>query len=1165
MKSIIARGFIACLIGLYPTLSLAQTHPGDSLELVSFYNNNCNDGCTLGWDFSESVETWTGVNIQDGRVDGLLSVNHGLSGELQNLNLPELTVLVITKGFGGEELIGTLPNFSNLPNLTLLDLSGNQLSGEIPIFDHLTSIERIYLLRNAFTGSIPNLSILNNLQTLDLSFNLLSGCYSDELSFVCGIYSYNFSNNPGLPGNGNFDAFCDIGFGSCSASDYINVNDSLELIKFYEAACLDCPLEWDFSQPVSTWGNILLQEGSVIMIDLEDVGLNGSLCDLNLPSLERLLLRENHLKGGMPNLNLPLLTDLDLYSNNFEDTIPSFNLPVLERLDLSGNDFTGSIPQFDMPNLRELSLGSNDFLSSIPDFNLPKLENLDMRSAGVIGVIPNFDLPLLIELDLSTNNLEGTIPNFSNLTNVEHIYLDKNNLSGAIPNFPNLPNLSILHVERNNLNGSIPDFDGTPELFRIYAYRNELTGTIPNFSNLPRLQVLDLSYNNINGNIPSFDNCEGIRNLNLSNNYLTGQIPDFESNSLIYHIILHNNRLRGYIGIQPKDYYAVTIQGNYFSFDDVQEPYLENIEMSYSPQYHGESQYFLTNQGDNLDLTLSSPIQGDNNDNVEYHWKKNDEEILNATDSVFTIENLQIEDVGAYTLHMTDSTRVPGLEIISEPIYVVLPGYDLTGEPVAYNELIMEFDDWEDKTRYEEEYLFPNAGVLTDSCSCNRLLYLWQFPNDTSALSILIDINTKTESQENEADVDGGLNNIIDAGALTSGAGWTWTGEYTDNYPHPVTIYQLDSGSEITNSPHLLEEAPVDACYDIPKSSGYDYADTLNAINGDFRDELGHGTYGFGSITEGLSDYMDVNVVPLKVFNESGQGTLFNFICALYHAVDHDADIINVSAGYSGQPSGILEKAIATAYEKGIFIVTATGNDGVNIDETPQYPAFYAAPDTVIHYDDNIPPDTIITITHYDNVISVASINLQDKLSDFSNFGQQAAILSAYGEDMGGFDHTGERVSSSGSSVSTYYVTRQLAAEMARDTSRSYEQIWLDFENSSLRDCPATSGLTKTGKCLDITLDSACCGASGETIVQFSIFPNPTNYELNVELELTEAGDSAKISLYDANGKLLLEEETESLSFKERLILNISTFPAGVYFLKLEVGGYPLIHKIVKY
>jgi len=112
----------------------------------------------------------------------------------------------------------------------------------------------------------------------------------------------------------------------------------------------------------------------------------------------------------------------------------------------------------------------------------------------------------------------------------------------------------------------------------------------------------------------------------------------------------------------------------------------------------------------------------------------------------------------------------------------------------------------------------------------------------------------------------------------------------------------------------------------------------------------------------------------------------------------------------------------------------------------------------------------IVSLVHYDNVISVAAINAMDSLWQYSNYGNEAATISAYGENMGGYSHTGETVSYSGTSISTYYVTRQLAAEIARNKTRSLEDIWTDFEANYLRDCMATNGLTSTGMCLDISL-----------------------------------------------------------------------------------------------
>jgi len=613
-----------------------------------------------------------------------------------------------------------------------------------------------------------------------------------------------------------------------------------------------------------------------------------------------------------------------------------------------------------------------------------------------------------------------------------------------------------LHLPNNNLQGSIPSELGDLSSLRgLNLSSNQLSGSIPpEIGNLTNLFFLYLDNNQLNGSIPpEIRNLKNLSFLWLYNNRLSGVIPDFST--LTY----------------PAQLY---IWENKFSIQDIETNYDSNnsfFSFQYSPQYYGEVQSYIVEPDTSLTLSLSTPLPGNNNQNVSYQWKKNGANLISQTNSTLALTNIQPDNVGKYTLHMTDPTRIPDLEVISEPIYVVLPGYDLYGQPVIYNQIIIEFDNEADKLEYEEKYVHIErvdlAAQVKDSCACNRLLYLWDFPNDSIAFQSFLEINTKKQSQTTRGEIDGEFNNILGIGPIPGTQGWTWIDDYPHNYTDPVSVFLLDSGVDEQNwnaTPFLLNAAPVDACYEIPLDSGYDYADTLSAIQGGFTDSIGHGTFGMRSIAEHSDAYMDMKVVPLKVFDKNGRGTLFNFICALYHAIDHDADIINISAGYSGQPSDILEEAIALAHSKGQFIVAATGNEGVNIDSFPQYPAYYAKP----FYKTN--PDGVEVLIHYDNVISVAAIDAMGSLWQYSNYGEEAATISAYGENMGGYSYTGEEVSYSGTSISTYYVTRQLAAEIARDKTRSLQDIWAEFEANYLRDCPATDGLTSTGKCLDISL-----------------------------------------------------------------------------------------------
>ncbi len=64
----------------------------------------------------------------------------------------------------------------------------------------------------------------------------------------------------------------------------------------------------------------------------------------------------------------------------------------------------------------------------------------------------------------------------------------------------------------------------------------------------------------------------------------------------------------------------------------------------------------------------------------------------------------------------------------------------------------------------------------------------------------------------------------------------------------------------------------------------------------------------------------------------------------------------------------------------------------------------------------------------------------------------------------------------------------------------------------------------------------------GNTVSLFQVYPNPTSCRLNVELE---AGlYKASISLYDLNGRKLLQREVD-----DRATLDVSHLPAGIYIL----------------
>src|SRR5580693_8399219 len=152
--------------------------------------------------------------------------------------------------------------------------------------------------------------------------------------------------------------------------------------------------------------------------------------------------------------------------------------------------------------------------------------------------------------------------------------------------------------------------------------------------------------------------------------------------------------------------------------------------------------------------------------------------------------------------------------------------------------------------------------------------------------------------------------------------------------------------------------------------------------------------FGHGSMTTGLVHLVapKAQILPLKAFSANGQGYLSNIVAAIYYAVQHNANVINMSFDVSTS-SQALSQAIAYANQSGLVLVASAGNENTS---SPVYPAALNG-----------------------NVMGIASTTDWDARSSFSNYGNTDVWIAAPGEYVISTFPGGTYASASGTSFSS--------------------------------------------------------------------------------------------------------------------------------------------------
>ena len=349
---------------------------------------------------------------------------------------------------------------------------------------------------------------------------------------------------------------------------------------------------------------------------------------------------------------------------------------------------------------------------------------------------------------------------------------------------------------------------------------------------------------------------------------------------------------------------------------------------------------------------------------------------------------------------------------------------------------------------------------------------------------------------------------------------------------------------------------------------GYDFVNRKGVP----KDSTGHGTFVTGVITRILKrnlnpSLQNIKIFVLKVLNQNNRGYEFDIIRAIDYSIKNKVEIINCSFISSTPLTDTtdlpLSSAINTARNSGILVSIAAGNNGKDIDNTPNLYGAAAFQN----------PNTIIT----------GATSCLDSTAFFSNFGKRNVDIMTPAK---GLVSTWVRTSVCATNCYEYHTgtsfaapqTTAVAALLASNitTSGDWQRIKCTILKSAtyrpflVNKCRRSGTLNGLAAFNRLSLTNTPCddiinatAAVLENITTFNASPNPFSTTVNVDFSLKET-TLVQLSVFNSTGQRIVSQSVMGLSGANKYPLSIDA-ASGVFVIQIQAGKDVVTQKVVKF